>query len=126
MDILDFYRNKLTSPEFERTSSAKGWHRFTDQAVGLVPGCCYMALALCELTGEILKGGGIYEPHARWVHTDLDTGEPRKKAGTGWSFLDNGLGVVLSDKQVFYYKPVPESFQAQQFKYEWLTFAPRS
>lgn len=126
MDILDLYRQKLISPEFERKSSANGWHLFTQGSPGLVEGGCYMALALCELTGEILRGGGVYEPNARWVTEDLDTGEKRRKPGTGWSFLDPTLGVLLSDKQVFYYKPVPTEFQQQAFNFPWLTFAPRA
>lgn len=83
-----------------------------------------MALALCELTGTVLKGGGVYDPHGRWMRDDLGGEGPRTYTGTGWCFFDIELGALYSDKEVFYYKPVPVWVQQQHFRYPWLMFAP--
>lgn len=97
------YQDALQAPEARKQMLSNGW--FTADTQHPPAGLFAMAIALDELTGQVLKGVAAYDPEARWVHTNLDTGEPRAVPGNGWVFLDLTTGACYVDKLVFYFKP---------------------
>jgi hypothetical protein len=117
---LEEVRQKLQAPLFAEEVASKGWLRA--EVSKPFPGLTYMVMGVCELSGEIIRGAGVYEPEAGWMLRDTDTQEPRQAPGTGWSFLDPVLGITYPDKEIHYFKPFPRQYEGLR-RYLWLTLA---
>ena len=120
MDTLENYRQNLATEPFVRAMINQGWEPIAKATIQ--PGLYYMAVGLCELTGAVLKGAACYEPDARWVTIDTDTGAPQVKSGTGWCFLALDSGLVSQDKEIFYVKKFNRT-HAAQIPYKWVKTA---
>jgi hypothetical protein len=119
---FDTFRQLLLAPAVGDTLAQLGWSRASE---GPPPHdhAYYLVVGLCELTGAVLRGTGVYEPDGRWVNTDLDSGLPRSSPATAWCFLDPALGCLVMNKEVYYYKPCPLALR-DILVYPWMNFAP--
>lgn len=122
MVTLDTYRQLLLAPALDKTLTELGWLRAASGPPPLF-GCYYLVVGLCELTGEVVRGTGVYESDGRWITSDLDSGRPRAVVSSGWCFLDPQLGALVTDKEIHYYKPCPVALRSIMV-YPWMNFAP--